>query len=224
MRMRFALVVLSLVSSGCLSATSALDTWDEPPGPRLKRGGPIGNAGVFLPPHGENTPLPPPPRKSVGNDSVPATDEAGRPVDVAVAAVRETMWSHGGEPRHRYACGGAVLAVVPGAEDPRGHEDAYRYLHSTRVVGPDNTTWVTDVYARLGDNGPRGRVWVGNVGGGEAFRSDDGSAGGCAPASHGNLTYNVMLHIDAVEEVEVFYAPVARFGVAERSYVEPAPA
>lgn len=219
MRPRLALVLLPLVLTGCLAAPVASEEWVAPPGPRFERGGPIGSAGVFVPAHDENVSLPPPPRKSVGNDSVPATDAAGQLVPVAVAAVRETMPSRNGAPSYRYACGGAVVAVAPGEDDPRGHESAYSYVHSTRVVGPDNTTWVTDVYARDAGNGTRALVWVANVGGGETFRADDGSAA-CAPAAHANVTYNAMLHVEGLDEVEIFFAPAQRFAVPERTFLD----
>lgn len=132
----------------------------------------------------------------------PAVTRDGSASFALVALVQERI---GGSARA--PCGGALVGVVPGAGDPRSRWDALSFVQTETLVDERGYGWLTDVYADR-DDATR-KVWVQNVGGARGWTPDDGRSH-CAPLQHGDRSYNVMLHADGPEEIELFFSPASR--------------
>lgn len=110
-----------------------------------------------------------------------------------------------GEPE-RHPCGGAVLATPVGAPDPRADLDAFRLVGSQTIHDETGRAWTTDRYVAKADAGAY--LWVQNVGGGIAFAPDDGAS--CPAPRFDAGPFNILLHIEGPERVDLRYSPGAR--------------
>lgn len=148
-------------------------------------------------------------------DAPPVTRE-GEASTAAALHLYERV-ARGREMASRGLCGGAVLAVPEGAEDPRGDLSRLEYVRSHRLETADGRAWVTDEY-RVGEEG---RAWIANVLGGLAFQEDDGST--CEPPAHEGKPYNVLLHAPGVERLQVWMLAHGRPAAPEeRAFSAPA--
>lgn len=196
------MILSVLLLAGCTTTTTMTEVHVNGDAPR-------GSINIPVPPDHRAGSADAPAAKPARDPAAPPVTLAGEESFAMTALVRESS-SDRGRMRVREPCGGALLAAPPGAPDPRTRYDALRYTQTHTLLDERGHGWLTDRYVDAGEPANASlMVWVQNVGGGRGWRADDG-ASHCPSLSHNGTAYNILLHAEGVETLELRFAPAGR--------------